>query len=231
MDLFKKLVYLFLSLQEKILTNQLYRTLGVKHTSKRKKVFGNGVMLSLDSLADAEKSQMESELELILKNSDYETDKILEYIKNQGTQIFYINNPDYLHSIGENEGFIYPQKGAKALYLSFLTKQKPSFNTSEMFIIPSGELNKYYFVYHLYNWYAFKHGIAGIDSESQDLLNKYLFDASEEDFKKLQLNDIYKLKDAIKQDKSAIEFVFRLCQKVESSKTAFDKLKNNSTSI
>jgi len=231
MDLFKKIIYFILSVQEKILTTKLHQTLGVKHESKRKRFFGSGVLLNLDSLAETEKAQMEAELELILKNSDYETDKILDFIKNEGTKVFYIDNPAYLHSAGENEGFIYPQKGAKALYLSLLTKQNPSFNTSEMFIIPNGELNKFYFIYHFYNWYAFKHGIAGIDSEGQKLLNKYLFNASEEDFRKLQLNDIYKLKDAIKQDKSAIEFVFRLCQKVESAKSAFDKLKNNGTSI
>ena len=231
MDLFKKIVYLILSLQEKFLTAKLNRTLKTKNTSKRKRVFGNGVLLSLDSLAEAERAQLEAEMELILKNSDYETDKILEYIRNQGTSVFYTEKPEYLRSAGENEGFIYPQKGTKALYLSFLTGQKASLNTPEMFILPKGELNKFYFIYHFYNWYAFKHGIEGIDAESQELLNKYLFNASDEDFKKLQLNDIYKLKDAIKQDKSAIEFVFKLCQKLESSKQAFDKLKNDGASI
>ena len=231
MDLFKKILYFILSLQEKFLAAKLNRTLRTKHTSKRKKVFGNGVMLSLDSLAETERTQMEAEIELILKNSNYETEKVLDYIKNQATKIFYIDKPEYLHSIGENEGFIYPQKGTKALYLAIITGQKAALHTPEMFILPKGELNKFYFVYHFYNWYAFKHGIEGIDSESQDLLNKYLFNASDEDFKKLQLNDIYRLKDAIKQDKSAIEFVFKLCQKLESSKAAFDKLKNDGTNI
>ena len=231
MDLFKKIIYFFLSVQEKLLTAKLNRTLGIKNNSKRKKVFGNGVLLSLDSLAEAERSQIEAELELILKNTDYKTDKIIEYVKNQGTKVFYIDNPKYLNSIGENEGFIYPQKGAKALYLSFLTEQKASFKTPEMFILPNGELNKFYFIYHFYNWYAFKHNIEGLDANSQDLLNKYLFNASDEDFQKLQLDDIFKLKDAIKQDKSAIEFVFKLCQNLESSKSAFNKLRNDGTNI
>ena len=148
MDLFKKFVYLILAVQEKFLTARLNRTLGTKHTSKRKKVFGNGVMLSLDSLAESERTQMEAEIDLILKNSNYETEKVLDYIKNQGTKVFYVDKPEYLHSIGENEGFIYPQKGAKALYLVLLTGQKAALHTPEMFILPKGELSKFYFVYH-----------------------------------------------------------------------------------
>ena len=100
-----------------------------------------------------------------------------------------------------------------------------------MFILTKGEINKYYFIYHFYNWYTFKHGIAGIDSESQILLNKYLFNATDKDFDNLQLADIYKLKDAIKQDKSAIEFVFKLCQKYDGTKKALEKLKDNGANL
>ena len=100
-----------------------------------------------------------------------------------------------------------------------------------MFILTRGEINKYYFIYHLYNWYAYKHNIEGLDTESQELLKKYLFNPTEEDFSKLQLADIFKLKDAIRQDKAAIEFVFKLCQKYESTKKALNKLKDNGISL
>ena len=43
--------------------------------------------------------------------------------------------------------------------------------------------------------------------------------------------DIYKLKDAIKQDKAAIEFVFRLCQQYEGAKKALNKLKDNGANL
>ena len=100
-----------------------------------------------------------------------------------------------------------------------------------MFILTKGEINKYYFIYHLYNWYSFKHGIAGIDGELQVLLNKYLYNSSDEEINKLQLSDIYRLKDAIKQDKAAIEFVFKLCQNYEGAKKALEKLKDNGASL
>ena len=100
-----------------------------------------------------------------------------------------------------------------------------------MFILNKENINKYYFIYNFYNWYAFKHNIYGLDSEAQELLNKYLFSNSDEDIKNLQLADIYKLKDAIKQDKSAIEFVFKLCQNYDGAKTALEKLKNDGANL
>ena len=91
-----------------------------------------------------------------------------------------------------------------------------------MFILSKGAINKYYFLYHFYNWYAFKNNIMGLDREAQELLNKYLFETT--DTKNLQLADIYKLKDAIRQDKAAIEFVIKLCRNYEGTKQALKKM-------
>ena len=231
MSFFKNIIYFILSIQEKILTKRLNKTIGISNNSKRKKYYAKGCLLSLDSLAETEKQKMEEEISLVLKLANYEPLGVLEYVKNQGTIVFYIDNSKKLNSIGENEGFIYPQKGFKALYLSLLTQQKFALKTPELFVLTKGEINKYYFIYHFYNWYAFKHGVEGIDSVSQELLNKYLFNNSDEEIAKLQLAEIYKLKDAIKQDKSAIEFVFKLCQNYEGTKKALDKMKEDGASI
>ena len=231
MEFFKNIVYFVLSIQEKLLTARLNKTLGVKSYSKRKKVYQNGDLLSLDSLAEIEKSKIEEELAFVLKNANYEPEKLLEYVKAQGTGVFYIPKAVSLNSVGENEGFIYPQKGGKALYLSSLVKIGFKLKTPEMFVLTHGEINKFYVIYHFYNWFTFKRGISGMDSDSINLLNKYLFNANEEDINKLQLSDIYKLKDAIKQDKSAIEFVFKLCQNVEGAKKAMEKLQDGGASI
>lgn len=231
MSFIKNILFSIFSLQEIILSRKLQGTLSAKNVSKRKKHFSHGCVLSLDSIAESEKEKMEEELKLILKASNYEPLQILEYIKSHDTEVFFIDNAKMLYSIGENEGFIYPQKGARAVYLSLLTNKKFSLKTKEMFILSKGEINKYYFLYHLYNWYTFKHGIIGIDAETQQLLNKYLYNSSDEDINKLQLSEIYKLKDAIKQDKSAIEFVFKLCQSTEGAKKAFEKLNDSGANL
>ena len=222
----KNLIYFLLSLQEKVLKYRLSKTLGVKNTSKRKRHYSNGCTLDLNSMAELEKQQLEEEINLILKQYNYEPKKILEYIEGQGTKVYFVEKASkLLNPIGENEGFISPATGSLALYLSLATEKKPSLKTNEMFILSKGEINKYYFIYHFYNWFAFKHNIAGLDAESQKLLKKYLF--GEGDTKELQLAEIYKLKDAIKQDKASIEFVVKLCRNYDGAKQALDKMKTD----
>lgn len=223
MQFAKNIIYNILSLQEKFLKFSLSRTIGVKNKSKRKRHFSTGCMLDLNMLADMEKQQLEDEMNNILKTCEFEPAKILEYIRTQGTMVYKLKNADkILNSIGENAGFIYPAKGLKALYLSACLNNGIKFKTNEMFILPAGEINKYYFIYNFYNWYAFKKNIAGMDSDSQDLLKKYLYSGN---INELQLEDIYKLKDAIKQDKASIEFVIKLCRNYEGVKQALDKMK------
>ena len=231
MNILKQLIFFMLSIQEKILSAKLNRTLDVKLRMARKNIYRQGVMLSIDSLDKEKREQLEAECELILKNVKFDPTTALEYVKKQGTNVFYIDNTKYLNAIGENEGFIYPQKGSRALYISFLVKEKPKFHTDEMFIISKGEINKYIFLYHFYNWFMFKRNICGIGADEMALLNKYLFKDSEKDFNKLQLSDIYNLKDAITQDKSAIEFVMKLCREYEGAKNALDKLKENGANL
>ena len=105
-----------------------------------------------------------------------------------------------------------------------LSFEKIAFKTDAMFILSKGNINKYYFIYHFYNWYAFRHNIAGLDRESQALLKKYLFESA--DVKTLQLAEIYQLKEAIIQDKASIEFVIKLCRGYDGAKQALNKLKD-----
>ena len=225
MKLLKNIIYNILSLQEQILRQRLSKTIGVKNQSKRKRHYTKGCVLDLSTMAEVEKQKLEEELKLILEKYNYEPEKLLEYIKTQGTKVFYIANAaSILNPVGENEGFIYPASGARAFYLSLAIQKKAQFKTDEMFVLSKGEINKYYFIYHFYNWYAFKHNIACLDRDSQELLKKYLFYNG--DTKELQLADIYKLKDAIKQDKASIEFVIKLCRNYEGTKQALEKMKD-----
>ena len=230
MKLVKDILYSILAIQEKILRKKLARTIGVRNFSKRKRYYSNGAMLDLNSLADIEKEKLETEIFNILKTYDYEPKRILEYIEKQGTKVYYLSEAKkILYPIRENEGFICPACGAKAIYLSLTINKKLKFNTEGMFVLSKGEINKYYFIYHFYNWFAYKNGINGLDSKSQELLKKYLF--TDSDTKELQLDEIYKLKDAIKQDKSAIEFVVKLCQRYEGAKNAIDKMKDGGAKL
>ena len=226
MKLLNTVLYKILELQEKILRLRLSKTLGAKNNSKRKRHYADGCKLDFNSIADMEKEQLENELSNILKVYDYNPKRILEYVKSQGTDVKYLKDAKkILYPIGENEGFIYPCRGSKALYLSLALNKTFSFNSKEMFILSEGEINKYYFIYHLYNWFVFKHNIQGMERESQELLKKYLF--TDADTKELQLDEIYKLKDAIRQDKASIEFVIKLCRNYDGTKQALKKIQTD----
>ena len=226
MKLLNTVIYKILELQEKFLRLRLLKTIGVKNNSKRKKHYASGCTLDLNSIADNEKQQLEDELSNILKVYEYNPVRLLEYVKSQGTDVKYLKDAKkILYPIGESEGFIYPSIGSKALYLSLALYKTFSLNTKEMFVLSEGEINKYYFIYHLYNWFAFKHNIQGMERESQELLKKYLF--TDSDTKELQLDEIYKLKDAIKQDKASIEFVVKLCRNYDGTKQALKKMQDS----
>lgn len=225
MKLLKSIIYGILSLQETVLRHRLSKTIGAKNRSKSKRHYGNGFVLDLNTMAETEKQKLEEELTLILKRYDYNPEEILKYIENQGTKVYRVKDAaKILNPIGENEGFIYPEKHMKAIYILLSLGRPPALKTDEMFIISEGSINKYYFIYHFYNWYAYKHGIAGMDRESQDLLKKFLF--TDTDTKTLQLSEIYQLKDAIREDKASIEFVVKLCRNYDGAKQALDKMKN-----
>ncbi len=231
MKLVKNILYFILSIQEKMLKKSLDKTLDVKNNSRHKRFYYKGSLLCLDSVSDSEKQKMEEELALILKSCGYNPLEVLKYIEGHGTKVYYVNHLKSITAIGEQPGFIYPHKGVKALCLSLLTEKKFVFKTDEIFLFPKGDIDRYYFMYHFYNWYTFKHGIRGIDAKSQELLNKYLIDSSNANINKLQLSEIYLLKDAIKQDKSAIDFVIKLCRDSEGAKNALNKIKNSGASL
>ncbi len=224
MQIIKDILYTILSLQERFLRLRLNRTLGVKHLSKRKQHYAQGCTLDINSLAETERQELEDKLKNILRTYEYEPKQILKYIQSQGTDVKILKDAkQILYPIGENEGFIYPYTGSKALYLSLSVYKKFALKTKELFILSEGEINKYYFIYNFYNWFAFKNGISGMDRESQELLKKYLF--TDSDTKELQLEEIFKLKDAIKQDKASIEFVIKLCRDYDGAKQALEKMK------
>ena len=225
MQIIKKILYKIFSLQEALLQIKLSETLNAKQLSKSKRHYSAGCVLDLNSLAEKDKTELEFEITEILAKNNYDPENLLEYIAAEGTGIYRIQNAaKLLNPVGENEGFIYPATGLKALYLSLGINKKFSLKTDEMFVVPNGMINKYYFLYHFYNWFAFKRNIFGLDLNSQELLKKYLYGRGE--ISDLQLADIYKLKNAIRQDKASIEFVIKLCRNSDGAKQALNKLKS-----
>ncbi len=161
-------------------------------------------------------------VERILDKYKSDPKKLIEYIKGANTPIYLVKNPEkILSKIKEEQGFIMPQKGICALYLNLILNKKISFETSEMFII-SKDFSPYLFVYEFYKWHSYKTGAKGYEKNTQEKYKK-LFSLKNQD--ELTFDEIIELKQAIRRDIEAIEFVKKYSQKNQQSKKVFGKIK------
>lgn len=152
--------------------------------------------------------------------------KLFEYIKGAGTKVF-LNKyaAKILSKINEQEGLIYPKKGLKALYLNLIFNKKLSFKTDEMFVLSSYNVNLVTMSYQFYNWYACKMNLNGYEFETQEKF-KNVFEVCETDkINDLSFEEIISLKNAIRRDIEAIDFVKKLVVNKSTAKKNLEKIK------
>ncbi len=153
-------------------------------------------------------------------------EELFKYIEGAKTKV-YLNKfaNKILSFIGEDEGFILPKKGLKALYLNLLLDFKISFDTSEIFLISSYNVNIYALLYQFYNWYMYKMDLDGFDIETQENF-KHVFEICETSkIQSLNYEEIINLKNAINRDVEAIDFVLNFAKDNEMSKRGLEKIK------
>lgn len=177
-------------------------------------------------------NSLDDEVKNIVKvclNNPY---KLLEYIENHSTPVYKIPYANKILSfVGEEEGFIVPSTGLKALYLSFFTNLlsekifKLSLKTTEMFVLRDMDINVYYMLHQFHKWYGFKKNLPGYDEKSQLLFKENLNTMT--DGTDLTIDEIIALKDAIARDVQAAEFVIQLAKESEGAKKALDKIQND----
>ena len=170
---------------------------------------------------------------IIMQNLDT-PENLLTYIKEHGTGVWKPPFADkILEVIKEDEGFITPLKGWKALYLNVVLgvfSEKPfsiSFRTDEMFVLRDLPVNIYYMIHQFHKWYGFRMNLPGYDEETQENFKKAFSDIKEDDFSGMSVGEIIGLKEAIARDAEAIDFVIKLAKEKEGAKKALDKMKND----
>lgn len=192
----------------------------------KKIITTNGATLSIkDKLYEKDKTNQEK-IENIIEKYINQPEKFFDFIKGAKTPIYKIKNaPKILARINEQEGFILPKKGIKALYLNLILNKKINFKTTEMFVLRNGELNTYAFLYQFYNWYCYKMRLSGFEDDTQENF-KNVFEICETDkINLLTYEEILNLKSAIKRDIEAIDFVKKMAQKFSMSKKSLEKIK------
>jgi hypothetical protein len=169
----------------------------------------------------------------ILKKYINEPAKLFQFIESKGTKVIIVGNIDkILALLNEEEGFITPLKGFKALFLSIMInilspgKIPISFRTPEMFVMRSLNLNIYSLAHQFHHWLAYKKKLPGYDYKTMNSFkNIWQLDSNSAKIKTLSVNEILSLKNAIERDKEAIEFVKSFAREQEGSKKSLNMIK------
>ena len=92
MQIFKKLLYNILAIQEKLLRAQLSKTIGVKNNSKKKRHYFGGCTIDLSTLAENEKQKLEEERDNLI---NVERPRVIEELQLARSQGDLSENADY----------------------------------------------------------------------------------------------------------------------------------------
>lgn len=234
----KKITEFIFNLQEKYYAKKYKTALkNVQFSSKNstsKTHTQAGIKLILNSKTEQNKKKLNEEVGALVKQNLKHPEKLLEYIKENGTKVYKLPFADkLLKFVGEEEGFITPISGINALVLNLFLEHKFALKTAPMFIFGNGEINLYKMVHQFHKWYGYRMQLPGFDEAAQQKFKKiweYEIDAN---IQTLTYEEIISLKEAIARDIEAIDFVTKLAKEQDGAKKVFENIKNkdNRTNI
>ena len=130
------------------------------------------------------------------------------YIEDRGCKVVQNSQATKLLKIvDEKPGFIQPAKGLKALYINAISGLHLSFESQPVFVLEQKDLMITEFLHDFYLWLAMDMGLPGFEPEARKLFIRYFVKEEDKLLKKIQVNQMLMLKQAISRDKEAIEFV------------------------
>lgn len=231
--LIRKILYYFLTIQEKTLTYRLNKSL--KHTygnKTSKTVLSPTEHMTLTLETEKNKELVKKNVEDIVKNCQNNPHKLLDYIIAAGTKVYKINNADkILAAIGEDEGLICELKGLKALYLNLFTTTKFSLNFKPAFVMREGNIEPLYMLHQFYKWYSLKMDLPGFDFKAQENFKKYLKNVNDNTLSRLSMEDTLALTEAVARDQEATAFALSFAQKTEGAQKAHKKMTEGGADI
>ena len=232
MNIFQRLIYFFLEMQEKSLRKKLSRHLKTSSkNSTSKTVLSSSVTMTLNSETEKNKELVKKNVEDIVKSCGANPEKLLDYVKTKGTKVIKLDNADkILNVIKEEEGLITSLEGLEALYINSVTGSGFSLKSKPMFVMRNGEIDPYYMAHQFYKWYSLEMGLPGYDFMSQKIFKIYL-NSDGTMLSNLTLDEMTGLKEAINRDKEATDFALSLAKHKEGSKKVLEKMQDGGANI
>lgn len=182
--------------------------------------------VSFDIKTKEKMQKLKSVVKKIVKKNIKTPEKLLEYVEKSGTRVIKIAHADKILSyVKEQEGFITPKSGFEALYLNLVLNKKISFKTPEMFVLRDLPLNIYVMSHQFHKWYSYKMKLPGYDETTQENFKRVFEFADPKKVQELSYAQIMSLKEAIRRDSEAIDFVLELSKEQEGSSKTLEKIK------
>lgn len=198
--------------------------------NRSKKLYFTGhEQLSITSSSKLKEEEITNTAYNVLLKYKDEPALILEYIKENGTNII----ADYkllpiIKFLGYEEGFIPKHSSFKAFILNIFlskstkTKIKLSMTMEDTFLICKKDLSLYFLAYQFHHWLSYKNNLPGYDYETLCLFKSTMNTNS--NLSVLNINQILSIKDAIDRDKQAIDFVTKFVREQIGAKERLQKI-------
>lgn len=209
-------------------------------SSTTKRVMTSSCSLNLTAETEAKKKALHEKLKVLVKKYINTPEKLIQYLKAQGVIIYKMPFAEkILSSLGEEEGFIIPLKGFKAVALNLFVgllcekRIKISRKTSAMMVFDKKSVEIYTIARAAYKYYGFKNQMPGYDYKSQTVFKKVYNKrkSSDSPFASCSIQDMYACKEAIARDIESINFTIELSVEYENAKKALKKLKEQNANI
>lgn len=178
--------------------------------------------LSLTSKLEKDKEKLEARVKEVVKKNLGTPEELLTFIEKNKTKVYKIRHADkILEFAGEQEGFITPLKGFRALFLNVILERKIAFETQEMFVLRDLPLNIYFMAHQFHKWYGYKMKLPGFEEVAQKNFKRIWEFENSHNVSTLRYEEIIALKEAIARDVEAIDFVLNLAREGEGSQKAY----------
>lgn len=237
MEFFKKFIETANSLLQK--KKQSFSGSVSYKNSTTKHAMNSSCTMKLSSQTDKIKEEIDLKVSDVVKKYFHTPEKLVQYMKTQGIKIYRINKAEKILSFfGEEEGFITPLKGTKAILLNILVSalcgEKFSFDikSKEMMIFDVNNTEIYTIARAFYKYTGYKNNLPGYDYKSQSTFKRlYSKRHHSSPFTGCGIEDMYACKEAIARDMESINFTINLSSEYENAKKAAKKISTDGAKI
>lgn len=196
--------------------------------STNKYSMNSSCTMALTSATEEKKQKIYHDVKKVVVGYFNTPEKLIQYMKARGCKIYRIKNAEKLLAyISEEEGFISPLKGHKALFINLLTSfcssEKMNFKlySKEIFIFDEKNTEIYTIARAYFKYVGFKNNLPGYDYNSQETFKRVYGQRNQSSpFSECSIKDMYACKDALARDMESINFTLELSKEYEMAKKA-----------